>query len=206
MMPAFKKSLMLSRLVAKTTEFGGVAAGNMNAKEHATVAGRSKARGWVNVSAATDASIGNIMLAVAVLEVTSVSKHTMVTRKKVSPNLPMLTVVASFWPIYLVSCESSKPLASAAPPPIKTSTPHGKCCCACSQVSRGSPGRLTEGTKKSNSAAPQAMVESLTPWRSAGLVMSGLLITSVRMRNPTNCMSWISATASSSRLNGPSAV
>eukprot|EP00446_Apocalathium_sp_SHHI-4_P069457 CAMPEP_0177538494 /NCGR_PEP_ID=MMETSP0369-20130122/58417_1 /TAXON_ID=447022 ORGANISM="Scrippsiella hangoei-like, Strain SHHI-4" /NCGR_SAMPLE_ID=MMETSP0369 /ASSEMBLY_ACC=CAM_ASM_000364 /LENGTH=153 /DNA_ID=CAMNT_0019021329 /DNA_START=416 /DNA_END=872 /DNA_ORIENTATION=+ len=153
MMPAFKKSLMLSRLVAKTTEFGGVAAGNMNAKEHATVAGRSKARGWVNVSAATDASIGNIILAVAVLEVTSVEQADNGHEKESQPE-PAHADCGR----YLVSCESSKPLAIAAPPPIKTSTPHGKCCCACSQVSRGSPGRLTEGTKKSNSAAPQAMV------------------------------------------------
>mmetsp|Transcript_43567 Transcript_43567/g.86453 ORF Transcript_43567/g.86453 Transcript_43567/m.86453 type:complete len:98 (-) Transcript_43567:845-1138(-) len=74
-MPAFRKSRIFKRPVAKTTELGGVAAGSKKANEHATVAGSINARGWVRVSVATEARMGSITLAVAVFDVTSVRKH-----------------------------------------------------------------------------------------------------------------------------------
>mmetsp|Transcript_71482 Transcript_71482/g.190106 ORF Transcript_71482/g.190106 Transcript_71482/m.190106 type:complete len:95 (-) Transcript_71482:1181-1465(-) len=79
--PPLTMSLIPILFVANATEFGGVAAGSMNANEQATVAGSIMARGWVKVCMATDAKMGSMMFAVAVLDVTSVRKVTQQTRR-----------------------------------------------------------------------------------------------------------------------------
>ena len=63
--PFRKKEPIETRPVAKTTELGGVAAGNENAKAVAVPAGMSKRIGWMSCSTATEDRMGRMMLAVA---------------------------------------------------------------------------------------------------------------------------------------------
>mmetsp|Transcript_66722 Transcript_66722/g.214988 ORF Transcript_66722/g.214988 Transcript_66722/m.214988 type:complete len:243 (-) Transcript_66722:1088-1816(-) len=205
MRPARTKSPNATRFVAKTTELGGVAAGSMKAKEQAAVAGSISANGCLSVSMATPSRIGSMMLAVTVLEVTSVRKQTQKTMRKVSPSGSMFAKPAIFSPTQAVSLETLKPSASAKPPPMRRSTPQGRCFCATSQVSTVSPGRFAEGRRKSATAAVQAMVSSPTPERSTGSVTSRLLVRSLRVSHPKIWRHSMDSTTISSRLMGPSA-
>mmetsp|Transcript_36783 Transcript_36783/g.102075 ORF Transcript_36783/g.102075 Transcript_36783/m.102075 type:complete len:268 (+) Transcript_36783:393-1196(+) len=193
----------MMRFVANTTEFGGVAAGSMKAKEQATVAGNINKRGCVRVSVATDARMGNMMFAVAVFDVTSVRKQRMSVMRYVSRKLLMPTAPANCSPTNRVNCESRKPCAIAKPPPMRMSTPHGKCDCAMSQLSTVSPGRFTDGTKNKMAAAAHAMVASLTPLMP---MADGLLMRSLRASQPMICSSCTTATTTWSRLRGPRAL
>ena len=65
-----------TRLLAKTTVFGPVAAGIIKAKEHATVAGIIKSNGFIFAAKAVLANIGSRIFALAVLELNSVNIKT----------------------------------------------------------------------------------------------------------------------------------
>lgn len=69
-----------------------------------------------------------------------------------------LGVVTS--PTTLVSFEALKPSAMAKPPPINSSTPHGRCSCATSHVRMAWPGVRHEGMRKSSTAVKQAVLAS----------------------------------------------
>ena len=74
--PALAMSDIFKYPDPKTTAFGGVATGSINAQDAATAAVTISAYGWILSATARDAIIGNIMEAVAVLEVISVKNKT----------------------------------------------------------------------------------------------------------------------------------
>lgn len=71
--PAFAISLTLRCPPEKTMALGGVATGNMKANEQEMAAGSIIYQGWTRSSSAREAKIGKKMVAVAVLDVTSVN-------------------------------------------------------------------------------------------------------------------------------------
>lgn len=73
-MPVFAISQILTRLVAKMMALGGVATGNMKAKEQDTVAGTIRNRGWILMALDNAPKIGSNISTVAALEVNSVKK------------------------------------------------------------------------------------------------------------------------------------
>ena len=108
---------------------------------------------------ARPATIGSSMLAVAVLEVTSVRKMvtSAMTITKTSQCVPVRK--SSRPPIHSVSPESWNPCASAKPPPKRISTSQGTETADCQSSNRlllWSPA----GIMKSASAPAMAMVES----------------------------------------------
>ena len=70
--PAFAISDIFKHRVLKTIAFGGVAIGSIKAKEHDSVAGIMRISGLIFKETDKPASIGNTIIAVAVLEVNSV--------------------------------------------------------------------------------------------------------------------------------------
>jgi len=72
--PTLDMSDTRKRSVPKTIALGGVATGNIKAKEQESVPGIIKKRGLIRRETANAARIGNSISAVAVLEVNSVKK------------------------------------------------------------------------------------------------------------------------------------
>jgi hypothetical protein len=72
--PVLDISKTFNRLVPKTMAFGGVAAGNIKAKEAAIVAGSINNNGLTSKLIANPAITGRKVSTVAVFEVTSVKK------------------------------------------------------------------------------------------------------------------------------------
>jgi hypothetical protein len=72
--PAFTISPIFIFPVLNTIAFGGVATGNIKAKEAETVAGNIRSNGFIFRATAREASIGSIVLVIAVLDVNSVRK------------------------------------------------------------------------------------------------------------------------------------
>ena len=68
----------------KTTAFGGVATGNINAHDAAMVADTNKTYGFISRPTAIGASIGNNIAVVATLEVISVRKLTLTTITRIN--------------------------------------------------------------------------------------------------------------------------
>mmetsp|Transcript_14540 Transcript_14540/g.39914 ORF Transcript_14540/g.39914 Transcript_14540/m.39914 type:complete len:294 (+) Transcript_14540:397-1278(+) len=202
--PTLRKSAIWMRLVPNTIAFGGVATGNMKAKEHAQVAGISILIGCVSVDRATVESMGNTVFAVAVFDAISVNPQMLKTIKKISPKLEKSLKSPNSSPRYAVSEDSLKPFEMAPPAPMRRMTPHSIFCSASAHEITAFPGCLTEGMMKRRMAAAHAIVESFTPVRSAGEVTLSSLITSTRIRYPNTCKNWINATTISSRLMGPS--
>lgn len=66
----------------KTTAFGGVATGNINAQDAAPAAATIKIKGWISTITAIGARTGNSIAVVAVLEVISVKKLTAAMSKR----------------------------------------------------------------------------------------------------------------------------
>lgn len=81
--PALAISLTFKKPPENTMALGGVATGNIKAKEQATVAGSMRYHGWTQMLSPNEARMGRKMVAVAVFEVTSVKPviraHTMAT-------------------------------------------------------------------------------------------------------------------------------
>src|SRR5699024_6488226 len=123
--PALAMSGIRKKPKPNTTAFGGVATGNINAHDAATAAAIINAYGWNPKATASDAIIGNIIEAVAVLDVISVKKitsaaTTIITKNRLSPCKP-----ANCEPIHSDNPDSTNPAAIARPPPNKSKIPQG---------------------------------------------------------------------------------
>ena len=133
----------------------------MKANEQAAVAGRRRRSGCVIVISETAISSGRIVFAVAVFDVSWVSSPTtVVIATTCGSGARLVTVAASAEPTTVVSPLAWQPPARAKPPPINTSTPHGRCCCATAHVSSASPGRFFDGIRKMSTAAAHAVAAS----------------------------------------------
>lgn len=75
-------SEIFNRRAPKTMALGGVATGNIKAKDPATVAGTIKNKGLMRKATAMEAKTGKKVSTVAVLEVNSVKKVMVVTTNK----------------------------------------------------------------------------------------------------------------------------
>ena len=99
----------------KTTALGGVATGNINAHDAATVAPTIKIKGCTSITKAKGARIGKIMAVVARLEVISVKKFTAAinTNNKTKRDAPSNKVICppihSANPLVLNPCAKAKP-------------------------------------------------------------------------------------------------
>ena len=77
--PVFTISIMRIRFVPKMIAFGGVATGNINAMEAASVAGIINNNGLIFITLAKPARIGKIISVVATFDVNSVNSEIRVT-------------------------------------------------------------------------------------------------------------------------------
>mmetsp|Transcript_83740 Transcript_83740/g.245549 ORF Transcript_83740/g.245549 Transcript_83740/m.245549 type:complete len:330 (-) Transcript_83740:28-1017(-) len=159
--PAFRKSLTPSGFatsmdLARIAARGGVAVGIMNAKELATVAGSSKAKGCMKWYKALSAKITMLMAAHGTPPrsceqsevrptITNVLTRGVISRMYLPKATPMTTS----------SPVSSKPLANVNAPPISSSWPHSTLSCANLQGNTGWPGFTSEGKMKTNNAQKQ---------------------------------------------------
>ena len=147
----------------KTTTFGGVATGNMNAHNAETAAAINRAYQSMPSATASDAIIGYIIDAVAVFDVISVKAKTSPdTSKNITSTLTPSRPI-SREPIHSDSPVLTKPLAIARPPPNNRRMPHGSFTAVGQSIKR-SPFRLTEGIMNSTIAKTIAISPSLSPW------------------------------------------
>ena len=79
--PTLAISEVWIRLVAKTIALGGVATGNIKAKEQDIVAGTIRNNGWILIAIANAPKIGSKISTVVTFEVSSVKKVTNKTFK-----------------------------------------------------------------------------------------------------------------------------
>ena len=158
--PAFNMSIILILFVPKMMAFGGVATGNINAIEAASVAGIISNMGLIFIATASPASIGNIISVVATFDVSSVKSASMVTTIKV--RIIGFTPASPFnsSPNQTESPESTNHCASAKPPPKSSTIPHG-ILFAVSQFISFSPFCVFEGIINNNSENNIATVPSL---------------------------------------------
>ena len=109
----------------KTTAFGGVATGSINAQEAATVAPTSKKNAFTSIVSERATSTGNSIAVVAKLDVISVKKLTIAIRIN-NKNKSGIALKKFIWlPIHIASPLESNPFASAMPPPNSNKIPHG---------------------------------------------------------------------------------
>lgn len=109
----------------KIIAFGGVPTGNMYAQLAAIAAGAISSNGCTPTATDNVAKIGKIIVAVAVLDVTSVKNKTKIVMT--------ITIRIGLTPFNDFNCSpnhfakplSDIPLANAKPPPNKINTPHG---------------------------------------------------------------------------------
>mmetsp|Transcript_101327 Transcript_101327/g.284047 ORF Transcript_101327/g.284047 Transcript_101327/m.284047 type:complete len:288 (-) Transcript_101327:853-1716(-) len=188
---------------AKTTTFPGAAVGNMNAREHAIVPGKSICKGFTTAFKEADFSTESNVVAHAAEERNCVARDPM-TSTTTAKGKPPRSVVerANQWPIASSSPESVKPRPMAKPPPISKSIPKSSFSCTAVHVSTDWPGRDTDGITNKVSAGTAATVASLSkraPWSlsTSGENNHGLTI------NKVICTTCAMPTRSSSRLNGP---
>lgn len=123
--PALTMSIGFILAAAKTIAFGGVATGNMNAYEQVTVAGNMRKSGFTPIVTAISDRMGRRMLAVAVLDATSVI---------VAVIMQMINMMANggstFNPDNCAPSQTDRPDTLEAsdranPPPSKRTIPHG---------------------------------------------------------------------------------
>ena len=105
--------------------------------------------------------MGMAMVEVAVFEVISVRKITSSAVNAISTNTGTASSAPTAPPIQVAKPDWSIARASERPPPNRTSTPQG-ILRAVSQSSANTPRFQLTGRKNSNSAAPIAIVESVT--------------------------------------------
>ena len=84
--PAFTISAIFSSFEPNTTAFGGVATGNINAHEAASVVPTSNRKGFIPIRVAKGIITGKSIAVVAIFEVSSVRKFTPVTISRITIN------------------------------------------------------------------------------------------------------------------------
>lgn len=112
----------------KIIAFGGVPTGNMYAQLAAIAAGAINSNGCTPTATDNVAKIGKIIVAVAVLDVTSVKNRTKIVMT--------ITIRIGLTPFNDFNCSpnhfakplSEIPFANAKPPPNKINTPQGALC------------------------------------------------------------------------------
>ena len=90
------------------------------------VAGIMSISGWVPVTTATDARIGRIISVVAVLLVSSVRNVRLKHTSRISTNTGSAPAAANWPPMNCASPVCWKAAARAKPPPMRSTTFHGK--------------------------------------------------------------------------------